>query len=586
MYKKLFNILQYHQKRHFFILLIFMVFGVLLEMIGIGLIIPVLTLFTSNDIANKYPQIIPLLNFLGNPSHNELVIIALILLVSVYGLKNIYLGFLIKLQNTFAYNVQAACSQRLFEVYLRQPYSFHLRRNSADLIRNITTESTLFSSHALVPSMLIITESLVMIGLGSLVLFIEPISAITVGLFIGLVTWCFYFINRQKVTKWGQERQYHEGKKVQNIQQGIGAAKEVKLLGKEKKFIADFSVHNLNASMAARKQVIFQQYPRLAIEFLAISGLAILIIIMIITGRQINEIIPIIGFLAVTLFRLMPSLNRLISSNQTLRFSKPIINLIQDELKLEEKTSQQTNNEKFSLSFRNSIEIENLNFKYDGSEMNAIKNISISIKKGETVGFIGESGAGKSTLVDIILGLLTPTAGRIIIDNNDIHSNLRQWQNTLGYVPQSIFLLDDTLEKNIALGVSESEIDYKALNLAIDLAQLRGFIDEQKDGLKVMVGERGVRLSGGQRQRIGIARALYHNPDVLVLDEATSALDNNTEKEVMLAIDALHGQKTILIVAHRLSTVENCDRIYRIQNGEAVLTKTLFNAKPNQNLVD
>ncbi|AUZ84037.1 ABC transporter ATP-binding protein [Methylophaga nitratireducenticrescens] len=586
MYKKLFNILKRHQKKHFFILLVFMVFGVLLEMIGVGLIIPVLTLFTSNDIAGKYPEIAPILNIFGNPSHNDLVIIALILLVSVYGLKNIYLGFLIKLQSTFAYNVQAACSQRLFEIYLRQPYSFHLQRNSADLIRNITTESTLFSSHALVPSMLIITEALVMIGLGSLVLFIEPISAITVGFFIGLVSWFFYFLNRQKVTKWGQERQYHEGKKIQNIQQGIGAAKDVKLLGKEREFITDFSVHNLNASLAARKQVIFQQYPRLGIEFLAISGLAILIISMLSTGRQINEIIPIIGFLAVTLFRLMPSLNRLISSNQTLRFSKPIINLIHDELKLENNISPPNKKENISLSFNESIEIENLYFKYDGLDTTSINNISINIKKGETVGFIGESGAGKSTLVDLILGLLKPTQGRIVIDNIDIHSDLRQWQNTLGYVPQSIFLLDDTLEKNIALGVCHSEIDYEALNLAIDLAQLRGFVNEQNDGLKVMVGERGVRLSGGQRQRIGIARALYHNPDVLVLDEATSALDNDTEKEVMSAIDALHGQKTILIVAHRLSTVENCDRIYRIQKGKAILATTSSNVEPNQNLVD
>jgi ABC-type multidrug transport system fused ATPase/permease subunit len=341
-------------------------------------------------------------------------------------------------------------------------------------------------------------------------------------------------------------------------------------LGRETNFLALFNEHNSKSGQVAKFLQILQKLPRLWLELLAVIGFALLVVIMLAQGREMSSIVPTMGLFATAAFRLMPSVARILVAIQSLRYGLPAINSLYEDftsLELEPESEPSITPEEKPLLLKDDIRLENLSYSYQDTPTRAIADISISIKQGESIGLIGPSGSGKSTLVDIILGLLRPDSGQVIVDGQDIQKNIRLWQDQIGYVPQAIFLTDDTLRHNIAFGLSENQIDDEAVKRAIEYAQLEEFVVSLPDKMETIVGERGIRLSGGQRQRIGIARALYHDPNVLVLDEATSALDTATELGVMQAVMALHGDKTVVIVAHRLSTVENCDRLYRLESG-------------------
>jgi ABC-type multidrug transport system fused ATPase/permease subunit len=301
-----------------------------------------------------------------------------------------------------------------------------------------------------------------------------------------------------------------------------------------------------------------------------VCALAGLVIVMLATGRPIEALLPILGLFAAAAFRLLPSANRMINSMHTIRYALPAVKIVHGELMLARAPAQPTPPAASDLRFRDALTLERVSFQYPGRSDAALREIDIRIPRGACIGFIGGSGAGKSTLIDVILGLHTPTTGRVCADSVDIHKNLRGWQRLIGYVPQTIFLMDDTLRRNVAFGLGDSDIDDEAVARAIRAAQLDEFVASLPAGLETTVGERGVRLSGGQLQRIGIARALYHDPEVLVLDEATSALDAATERGVMAAVRSLRGHKTLIIVAHRLSTVEHCDWLYRLEAGRIV----------------
>ena len=307
-----------------------------------------------------------------------------------------------------------------------------------------------------------------------------------------------------------------------------------------------------------------QGLPRLWLELITVISLVLLIVFLVNQSDQLTEIIPILGLFAAGAFRLMPSSNRLISAIQQMRFSIPIVQTLAEEFLLDIPSKESNLS---SIEFEDLIEVKEISFSYPNTKVLALNNINFKIKKGETIGIIGESGSGKSTLIDIILGLLDPAKGQIIIDNQSMHLAKRNWQNKIGYVPQTIFLNDESLKRNIAFGLPEQDIDEGKIKQTILAAQLEEYIETLPDGIETSLGERGVRMSGGQRQRIGIARALYHGPDVLVLDEATSSLDNETESEVMAAIEMMRGEKTIIIVAHRLSTVKNTDRLINLEKG-------------------
>ena len=567
--RKVWSLLTPGQQRTALVLLFLMFIGMALETLGIGLVIPALALLTRRDFVSNYPALQPALQALGNPSQQNLVIGGMLILVGVYLIKALFLAFLVWRQTRFAFGVQVQLSQRLFTVYLRQPYTFHLQRNSAQLIRNVINEVGLFTFNGILPGMMLLTESLVLLGLCSLLLVVEPLGALIAVSVLGTAAWGFHRLTRGRIARWGEARQHHEGLRIQHLQQGLGGAKDVKLLGRETDFLEQYRVHNAQSARVGRLQATLQQLPRLWLELLAVSGLAILVISMLAQGRALEAVLPTLGLFAAAAFRLMPSVNRVLGAVQSLRYGLPVIDTLHEELKLAAPEPAAQNNNGVP-AFQTEIRLTDIRYTYPSAATPALNGLSISIQKGEPVGFIGASGAGKSTLVDILLGLLTPDTGEVRVDDADIQAHLRNWQDQIGYVPQSIYLTDDTLRRNVAFGLPNEQIDDAAVQRAIQAAQLEEFVNSLPQGLETLVGERGIRLSGGQRQRVGIARALYHDPAVLVLDEATSSLDTATERGVMQAVRALHGTKTILIVAHRLSTVENCDRIYRLEQGRVV----------------
>lgn len=568
------------ERRSAVLLLGLMLMGMVLETLGVGLVIPALALLTQRDFVSNYPVLQPVLQALGNPSQQTLVIGGMLVLVGVYLIKALFLAYLAWRQMRFAFGVQAQLSQRLFTVYLHQPYTFHLQRNSAQLIRNVISEVSMITGNGIQPYMMLLTESLVLLGLCSLLLFVEPLGALVVASVLGAAAWGFHRLTRGRIALWGQARQHHEGLRIQHLQQGLGGAKDVKLLGRETDFLEQYRVHNTQSARVGQLQSTLQQLPRLWLELLAVSGLAILVISMLAQDRELEAVLPTLGLFAAAAFRIMPSVNRVLGAAQSLRYGLPVIDILHAELNLA--TPEVVGTHRPVTLFCAALELSQITYTYPGAAEPALKGITLAIQRGESVGFIGASGAGKSTLADIMLGLLTPDSGEVRVDGKDIHAHLRNWQNQIGYVPQSIFLTDDTLRRNVAFGLPNEQIDDAAVQRAIQAAQLEEFVASQPNGLETLVGERGIRLSGGQRQRIGIARALYHDPAVLVLDEATSSLDTATERGVMQAVTALQGSKTILIVAHRLSTVEYCDRLYRLHEGRVVEEGTPSTMVSNQ----
>ncbi len=549
------------QRKGALALLILMVIGMALETLCTGLVIPAIALLTQD--LSSYPSLAPMLDRLGNPSRSELVLYAMLSLVVIYVAKNGFLAFLFWRQTRFAFGVQADLSQRLFTVYLRQPYSFHLQRNSAQLMSNVNGEVSLFTD-ALLNCLAILTEAMVLLGIGALLFAIEPLGAAIAVLVLGGSAWLFQYFTRRRIASWAATRRQHVVLQQQHLHQGFGGVKDVKILGREQEFIDQYSLHNRLTARANQMHTMLQMFPRLWLEALAVIGLTVLVGVMLAQRRDMASILPVLGLFAAAAFRLMPSVNRSLGAIQALRYCVPAVNALYEEVKLAPPPPQASAP---MPALHKELRTVSLRFRYPDAAAPALDSLGISIGKGESVGFVGPSGSGKSTLVDVLLGLLTPEAGRVEVDGRNIQADLRAWQDQVGYVPQSIYLTDDSLRRNIAFGLPNDAIDEAAVRRAIRAAQLEEFVSALPDGLDTIIGERGVRLSGGQRQRIGIARALYHDPSVLVLDEATSALDTATELGVMQAVNALRGEKTLIVVAHRLSTVAGCDRLYRLERG-------------------
>jgi ATP-binding cassette, subfamily B, bacterial PglK len=567
--KKIWSLLPQNKKKAGLQLWFMMIIGMLLEMLGVGLIIPLIAILTQENILVSYPLLGKVLSKINNPSQEFLVFGAMIILIIVYTIKNTFLAVLSWKQSKFIFALQSDISQKLFSIYLNQPYHFHLQRNSAHLIRNMQGEMAMFINAAVTPCLYLLAEGLMVTGLFTLLVLIEPLGTIMVFSVLVLAVSQFQKYTKHHIVRWGQQRLFHEGLRLKQLHQGLGGVKDVILLGRESDFLNQYASHTQQSMKMNQRQLALQQMPRLWLELLVIIGLAILMGSMIVQKKPIGDILPTLALFAAVSFRLMPSANRIVNAIQQLRFGLPTIDLLYKELNLD--MPQQDNlTSNYNKKFETQLKLEDITYTYSNAKEKALDNISLEINKGDFIGFVGESGSGKSTLIDLILGVLTPDSGSILMDGIDINKNLRMWQNQIGYVPQSIFLTDDTLRRNIAFGLSEKDIDDGAVENAIKSAQLEKFIQSLPDGVNTIVGERGVRLSGGQRQRIGIARALYHNPEVLVLDEATSALDMNTESDVMDAISLLHGKKTILLVAHRLSTIEKCDRVYRMDAGALI----------------
>lgn len=567
---KLFYIFNRQEKFQIGIIFLLMLGGAGLETLGVGLIPPFVTLLSNPEFIQKQQFLYWLYGRLGTTSSQVFLLWISIILLGIYLFKNIYLSLITYWQYHFLYIKQVALSNRLLAAYLYSPYTFHLQRNSAELVRNITSEILQIFSGVLSPMLILVTELMVMSCIVILLAIAEPLSSAIAAIFLGISIFCLNKIIRKQMNVQGVIRQEESRRMIQWVHQGLGGIKETKVLGREAFFLTAFA-NSVNAF--GKANFIFSltnQLPNLFIDAILISAVLLIVIFSLIQGREIQSILPMLSLFAIAALRLMPSAKRIVSTVGTIQYSKYSVDLIYQDLFALENLSPKSLTQTDTISsspFQKEIALHNIFYQYPNSPQPSLSGISLSIKKGEAIALIGASGSGKTTLVDVILGLLTPSQGEILVDRENILNNLANWQRQIGYIPQSIYLCDDTIRGNIAFGLPLDQINEEQVWESLKAAQLEELVRDLPDQLDTLVGERGIRLSGGQRQRIGIARALYHDPEILIMDEATAALDNTTEREFMEALEAMAGHKTMIMIAHRLTTVKNCDRLYLMKSG-------------------
>lgn len=564
---KLHKIMPNHRVKQVPIIIFTMIIGAGFEVLGIGLIIPMINLASEADgITMKF-----ILSIFPSLNKEDILIIGLIAFTLVFILKGLYLSFLAWITGRFTYAVKADVSDTLMKKYLTTPYDFHLNHNTAQLIRNITIEANQLAHSVLNPLLMIVSEIAVVLAISAFLLIIEPFGTSFIILFLLLFSFLFQKFVSKYSASLGKTRQKADGKIIQLSQESLGGIKDVKLLGKEFQFFMQFNKWNRTSSDVSAKQHAISQIPRMYLETISVIIFSILILILSYKGNDLQEVVPVLGVFALAAFRLLPSANRILSCFNTFRFGGATITALGNHLvDLDQSDSHKIKNlgkPSDKIAFEHFFQIKDLCYQYPGTHELHLSDINFTVLKGESVGIIGKSGAGKSTLTDVILGLLKPSVGSLYVDGVDIYDDIKSWQNIVGYVPQDIFMLDDSIRRNIAFGEHDDDINTDRIYDAINEAQLDELISTLPDGIETKLGERGVRLSGGQRQRIGIARALYRNTPILVFDEATSALDNETEIEIVSAIKNLKGVRTTIIVAHRLSTIEHCDRVLQLTRG-------------------
>ena len=572
-FKKTFNILDIKEKKNFIVLTFLILISTLLETFGITMIIPLVTILVDGNLIENYPVTEPFIKMLGSPSQVKLLIYVLIFFNLFYFFKLIYLMFLAHLQSLFTLKIQTKMGKKLFSNYLRMPYIFHTSVNSSILIRNTTSEISLLI-FVLRGYFTIFQEIFLIVCIGAFLLFYNFQVTIIIILIFVLFASSFYSFLKKKLFKWGKERQKYEAQTLESLQNGFGAIKDIKIFNVQNFFTKIFDKSNFGLALMNKKQYVIQQIPRLFIEFITLLCLTFLIISTIDSSTNYSSLLPTLALFGFAAFRLMPSVYRLMNVLQDLKFNAPVITNLSLELENTSKNldlqNLKINDLNKNLGFETLFELQNINFSYDKSEKFSLENINLSISKGMKVGIIGESGSGKSTLADIILGLIKPENGEINIDGIDITKNFDQLRKIISYVPQQIYMTDDTILNNIAFGVQKENINKINFDLAIKNAQIKDYINSLDHKENTRIGEGGIKLSGGQRQRLGIARSLYSNPQIILFDEATSALDMDTESNLMEAIEALSPSKTIIIITHRLSTIKNCDIVYVLDKGKII----------------
>lgn len=551
------------------ILLAMMLVGAFLEMAGIASIPAYIAVLSNPEVIDDYPTVAKIVSDLAINTSEKMALFAGIGIIVIYVIKNSFLALLRYAQQRYSFGREVSIASRLFHAYMLSPYAFHLQRNSAESIRNITGEVSLVISRGIFPIQNIIKETVMLAGILGLLVFAEPTATAIVVVILGGSGTLFFLLVRRKLSTLAQASQTYSRDKLKGLYEGLRGIKDVRVLGREMYFWRRFNEAAGSQARVARFGQFIVALPPLFIETAGVVVLLTVTIFLVQQGRPTESLIPTLALFGVAGFRLMPIFNRLLMAMSSIRSGLPSVKVIYDDLRLLESVKLASSGKSPSEFERepSSIKVENVSFRYESSSTWVLKDINLEIPKGHSVAFVGHTGSGKTTLVDIILGLLSASKGRILADGSEIGNDIRAWQNRIGYIPQSIYLTDDTIRRNVAFGVRDEQIDDAQVWVALELAQLKEFVRGLQEGLETFVGEGGVRISGGQRQRIGIARALYHNPTVLIMDEATSALDTETERLIVESINRLRSNRTIIVIAHRLSTVKGCDRLFFLKEG-------------------
>ena len=571
--KKLFYVLPKGDVLKLFVLFMLMLVAAALEVAGIGMIPAFVAIVADPARVLSAEWLQPVINMLNISNSQDLLIWGSAALVGIFILKSVYIIVFNYFEARFIFNRRYTISYRLMRSYMQAPYTFHLQRNTAELLRNISQEINVLINNVVTNILMMGREGVVTLAILIFLFTLEPLITLLVISLSGFGAGTFILLNKKKMKEYGEEEQERRAEMIKAVNQGLGGIKEARVLNREEEFIDKFRIEAFQSTRLMAYLRFIQQIPRPVVETTAVVGMLMISVILVWEGRPMGAIISILTLFAMATVRLMPSVQQLVTMYTRLRYNivslDPVYNDLQELAEANVEFLKDRENDK-QLQLNDSIKISNVSYCYPNSEVQALENISLTVPKGKAVGFVGSSGAGKTTIVDVILGLLESNTGNILIDGTDIQQNLSAWQKNLGYIPQSIYLADETLRSNIAFGLPKEEIDDEKVLNAIRLAQLETLIRHLPDGLDTILGENGTRLSGGQRQRVGIARALYHDPEVLVMDEATSALDNITEKQITNAIESLKGERTLIMIAHRLSTVKNCDMLYFMEHGKIV----------------
>ncbi|MDC0487152.1 ABC transporter ATP-binding protein/permease [Amylibacter sp.] len=575
--KKAWVLLDVHERRNAWITLIFVVLGALSSALMVGSILPFLSVLSDSDQIERLPALAwtykkfgfsdsyTFLVFLGFASFSMIIVTCILQILLTYVLAR------------FTMMRIHSISYRLLIAYLQQPYTFFLNRHSGEMSTLVLQEAQQMVTMFLRPVADLIASTMTVIMIVGLLLFLNPMVTIFAFAVFGGSYVIIYVFSRRALKNYGRDRAFSNSERSRIVNEALGGIKDIKLLGRERSYANRYGVPSYNMARSLVSIQVYSQIPQFAMQAVAFGGMILFCLILMNpeafkAGEALGGMLPTLGVFAFAGQRLMPELSKLYVSLAQIQAGGAAVDIVYDDLINKSKLGSLPYKIPQALGLNKCLEFVDVSFRYPKAELAGLKQISFKIQVGERIGIVGSTGAGKTTLADLILGLLQPSEGQINADGIFINnSNLRAWQQSVGYVPQDIFLTDASISENIALGVPVQEIDEKRVHRAAEIARIHTFITEElTDGYLTEIGERGVRLSGGQRQRVGIARALYHEADLIVFDEATSALDNLTEREVMTAIDSLPGDKTVLMIAHRLSTVKRCDRIIVLDKGKLV----------------
>lgn len=569
MLKKINYVLDRKQKINLGILLIIIFIGAFVELLGVSAVMPLINVAMQPETIHEKWYFILISKYTGITDANQMVLFLAVLLIIIYILKNIYVMAMYSLQYHFVFNNQQRLSVRMMKSYMQQDYLFHVSKNVAEFQRNITSDVNGFFTVAL-NVLQFLAEFSVSTVLVIFLLIQDWVSTIAVAALLFLFMGIFTIFFKKVLVKIGEESRKANVLVTKWLFQAFSGIKEIKVANKESFFITNYDKNYKDCARVQRQQSILTYLPKPVMETVCICSLMLAMIIKIaVMKSDIVSFVTTLSVFAVAAFRMLPSFNKITGYISSMMFNKPAIDSVYKDLKeIEQFMGQKIvrHEDTISITLNKSIQFNDVSFHYSESDKWILKDANLEIQKNTSVALIGASGAGKTTAADLILGILEPQEGTVTIDGVDIKKCMKSWHEDIGYIPQVIYLMDDNIRANVAFGIPEEEIDDAAIEKALREAQLDQFVHALPDGLDTMIGDRGVKLSGGQRQRIGIARALYRNPNVLVLDEATSALDSDTEREVMEAIDGLHGTRTLIVIAHRLSTLRKCDKIYEVGN--------------------
>ena len=563
MFKKIFSILPSNYKKKSILFVFFLTIATFLETLSVGIILPLLEYivngnFSKNTFGINFGNI---LNTQNNPSAIKNLIAIIIIL---YFFKSVYLLYFNFWQLKFSQNVFKTLSCNLLNNYFSKPISFYYKKNSSEIMRNILFECRLFGQTISILLKLIV-EVILVIFLLSLVIYIEPLKTLVITISLLILSLTYYLLTKNKIYEFGVDKLKSSGAQIKILNESLGSIKEIKLKSSENFFLNLYEKITQKFIFATYFQQFIVEAPRVIFEFIFIFVLLSGLLFYMTFNEDFNNLLPILGLYVIAAYRLIPSVMKIMNFVQQIKGSKPNINVLFAEFKNVKKVKNQIVLSKNEISFKKSINFFDISFSYDGKKK-IFENFSEKINRNEYIGIIGKTGSGKSTFVDLVTGLIKPEKGSVKVDGIDVNKISKNWQNKIGYVPQSVFLLDSTVKENVAFGIEEEKINSQNVIKCLKHAQIDQYVKNLDNGIESLVGERGVQLSGGQRQRIGIARELYKDPEILILDEATSALDEKTEKDLLEDLNRFKGKKTIIIISHRESTLKNCDRIINLNS--------------------